>query len=161
MTPLQFYKIGAKQTCCNSGARPVCTGQRPMPWLEHSVNWPLSGFLSARPLKITGLSGVPPNYLVNPWRNGRLHQWSTAGLRPHSAAQEVRRQSTTTGRTRLSGVPPDCPVHHKDRRLQRSAAQNPNGRLTWHALDDEQWSVWCTTGLSGVPIDRAVSQRLE
>jgi hypothetical protein len=28
-----------------------------------------------------------------------------------------------------------CPVPQEDRRLQRSTAPNPNGRLTWHAPD--------------------------
>jgi hypothetical protein len=56
--------------------------------------------------------------------------------------------------------PPDCPVRQENRRLQRSTAPNPNGRLTWHSPDSEQCGVWCTTGLSGVPIDSNVSQRL-
>jgi hypothetical protein len=48
---------------------------------------------------------------------------------------------------------PDCPVPQEDIRLQQSTAPNPNGRLTWHAPDSEQYNVHCTTGLSGVPID--------
>jgi hypothetical protein len=62
--------------------------------------------------------------------------------------------------TGLSGVPPDCLVPHEDKELQQSTAPNPNGWLTWHAPDSEQCHVWCTTGLSGVPIDIKVSQRL-
>jgi hypothetical protein len=61
----------------------------------------------------------------------------------------------------LSGVPPDCPVPQEDKGLQRSTTPNPNGQLTWHAPDSEQYSVRCTTGLSGVPIDSKLSQRLE
>ena len=56
-------------------------------------------------------------------------------------------------RTGQSGVPPDCPVTQDDKRLQRSTAPNPNGLLTWHAPDSEQYTVRCTIGLSGVPID--------
>jgi hypothetical protein len=59
MTVGQFYKFGANRFGGASGAPdcPVCTGQCPVPWLEHSANWPLSGFLSAHPLKIIGLYG--------------------------------------------------------------------------------------------------------
>jgi hypothetical protein len=60
---------------------PVCTGQCSVPWLEHFINWPLSSFLRASPLKITRLSCEPSV------------QRSTVGLRPQSAAPEVRRQS--------------------------------------------------------------------
>jgi hypothetical protein len=67
-------------------------------------------------------------------------QRSTA---PQSKASEVRRQSTMSDHTGLSGVPPDCPVHQKDRRIQRSIAPNPNDRLTWHSPDSEQCSVRC------------------
>jgi hypothetical protein len=42
------------------------------------VNWPLSGFRRATPLKITGLSGVPPDSPVSQWSNGQLRQRSTA-----------------------------------------------------------------------------------
>jgi hypothetical protein len=75
------------------------------------------------------------------------------GLRTHSIVPEVRRRSATTGHTGLSGVPPDSLMLQEDRRLQWSTAPNPNGWLTWHSPDNEQWSVRCTTGLSGVPID--------
>jgi hypothetical protein len=46
----------------------------PVPRLEHSVNWPLSGILSAPQLKITGLSGMPSDCPMNPQSNGRLRQ---------------------------------------------------------------------------------------
>jgi hypothetical protein len=49
----EFYTFGAKQNCYNLQR----TGQCSVPWLEHLANWLLSGFISARPLKITGLSG--------------------------------------------------------------------------------------------------------
>jgi hypothetical protein len=82
-----------------------------------------------------------------------IEQRSTVRLRAQSAVPEVRRQSATTGHTGLSGVPPDCLVPQEDRRLQRSTAPNPNSRLMWHSPGSEQYSVRCTTGVSGVPID--------
>jgi hypothetical protein len=51
----------------------------------------------------------------------------------------------------MSGVSPDCPVQLQDKELQQSTVPNPNGQLTWHALDTEQCPVRCTTGLFGVP----------
>jgi hypothetical protein len=42
-----------------------------------------------------------------------------------------------------SQVALDCPMHHKDMRIQRSTDPNPNGQLTWQAPDNEQWDVWC------------------
>jgi hypothetical protein len=44
-------------------------------------------------------------------------------------------------------------MQQEDKRLQRSTVPNPNGLLTWQASDSEQCHVWCTTELSGVPID--------
>jgi hypothetical protein len=38
----------------------------------------------------------------------------------------------------------DYLVRHRGRKIQRLTATNPNGRLTWKALDNEQWHVWCT-----------------
>jgi hypothetical protein len=52
--------------------------------------------------------------------NGRL-QYATV---LNSAATEVRAQKSEV--TGLSGVAPDFPVLQKDKRLQRSTAQNPN-----------------------------------
>jgi hypothetical protein len=64
---------------------------------------------------------------LSPRCNDRLRQRSTTGLRPQFEASEVRRHSATTGCTGLSDVPLDCPMHHEDRRLQRSTAPKPNG----------------------------------
>jgi hypothetical protein len=47
-----------------------------------------------------------------------------------------KRNSATSGRTRLSDVP-------QGRRIQQSSATNPNGRLTWYAPNNEQCRVWC------------------
>jgi acetyl esterase/lipase len=104
---------------------------------EHSANWPLSGFLGARPLKYTGLSGVPPDCLVIQQSNDHLRPMVDCTNCGAVYGAEVRRQSTTTGCTGLSGVPPDCPVQQKDRELQLSIAPNPNGQLTWHTPDSE------------------------
>jgi hypothetical protein len=75
-------------------------------------------------------------------------------------SQKSEARTAKSERTGLSGVPPDCPVPQEDKGLQRSNAPNPNGWLTWHALDNEQYNVRCTTGLSGVPIDNKLSQWL-
>jgi hypothetical protein len=127
MTLRQFYKFGAKQICCSLG------------------------FLSARPLKIIGLFGVPPNCPVRPQSNGHLRQRSTA--------QQSNCQKSEDSLWCQNA--PDCPMCQKDRSLQRSTAPNPNGRMMWHTPDSEQYCVRCTTGLSSVPINRAVSQQLE
>jgi hypothetical protein len=149
MTLGEFYSVGAKQNWCSLRR----TGQCPVPWPEQLANWLLSGFLSAHPLKIIGLSGVPPDCPVRQRSNGQLHPMVDCADCGVVCSTEVRSQSTTSRYTGLSDVPPDCPVQQEDKRLQRSTAPNPNGRLTWHSPDSEQWSVWCTMGLSGVPID--------
>jgi hypothetical protein len=64
-------------------------------------------------------------------------------LPPQSEAPEGQKQFAMSGRTGLSGVPPDYLVRHKDRRIQRSTAPNPNDRLTWQALECKQWDVRC------------------
>jgi hypothetical protein len=77
------------------------------------VNWPLSGFLSARPLKFIGLSGAPPDYPVRQWSNGQLHptvDYATARIvcstrsqktvcddRSHRTVRCRKRQKTSTG----------------------------------------------------------------
>jgi hypothetical protein len=126
-----------------------------VPRLQPSANWPLSGFLSARPLKFTGLSGEPkeqrstsPNSRLR-W----LHRSQYCANCSVVSRAEVRSQSAKSKSTRLSDVPPDYPVPQEDRRLQRSTTPNPNSRLTWNSPDSEQCSVRCTTELSGVPID--------
>jgi hypothetical protein len=65
----------------------------------------------------TGLSGEPTKQRsTSPTVNcGRLH---------HNLKRLKVRDSL------WCQVAPDCPVHHKDRRLQWSTAPNPNGRLT-------------------------------
>jgi hypothetical protein len=68
-----------------------------------------------------------------------------------TAAQSAEQKSEVSLQSQNA---PDCSVPQEDRRLQRSTAPNPNGRLTWHAPDSEQCSVRCATGLSGVPINR-------
>jgi hypothetical protein len=88
-----------------------------------------------------------------------VHQRSNGQLRPmvdygeQWTAQKSEVRTAKSEHIGLFGVPPDCPVPQKDKGLQRSTAPNPNGLLTWHAPDNEQCHVLCTTRLSGVPID--------
>jgi hypothetical protein len=72
---------------------------------------------------------------------------------PNSAAQKSEV-------TELSGVAPDCPVQQKDNELQRSTTPNPNRHAD--VAHTGQWTVtvWCATGLSGVPIASRLCQRL-
>jgi hypothetical protein len=116
---------------------PVCTGQYPVPRLERPTNRPLSRKLRAPWLKFTRLSGESA-------ANGHLCQRSTITA---SEASEGHKLSATLGRTRMSGVPPDCPVRHKDRRIQWSTALNPNGQLTWQDRTINR-------RMSGAPVDR-------
>jgi hypothetical protein len=74
MTLGEFYTVGAKQNWCSlwrTGHCPVCTGH--VRCLEPSTNWSLSDFLSARPLKFIGLSGVPSDCPVRQQSNCQLH----------------------------------------------------------------------------------------
>jgi hypothetical protein len=122
-----------------------------VPRPKHLTNWPLSGFLKATTLKFTGLSGKP------------TEQQSTSPTVDYADEGTMNRAEVRTAkseRTGLSSVPPDCPMPQEDRRLQRSTAPNPNGRLMWQSPNSEQCHIRCTTGLSGVPIDSKVSQRL-
>jgi hypothetical protein len=83
--------------------------------LEPSVNWPLSSFLSAHPLKFIGLSGVPLDYPVRQQSNDQLHPMVDCADCGAVCSAEVRSQSTTSGHIGLSGVPPDCPVQQEDK----------------------------------------------
>jgi hypothetical protein len=94
------------------------------PRLKTSTNWPLSSFLRAIPLKFIELFGAPPDCPVSQRNNDQLRQRSTA-------ERSDRQKSEYSLRCQIA---PDCPVPQEDRRLQRSTAPNPNGRLTWHAL---------------------------
>jgi hypothetical protein len=135
----------------------------------------------------TGLSGAPKGQTTStvnsskPQRSADVAltgQWTVECPLHHRIVRCTQRtddfngqqlQTPTVGwrgthRTVNSGVsvaPPNYPVHPKDRWLQRSTTPNPNGRLTWHSPDSEQWSVCCTTELFGVLIDREFRQRLE
>jgi hypothetical protein len=105
---------------------------------EHLANWPLSGFLGARPLKFIGLSGVPPDCPVR--------QRSNSQLRPTvdcARSQQYKKSEGSLGRQ----VALDCSVPQEDRRLQRSTASNPNGRLMCgtHRI--------VKSGVSGAPPD--------
>jgi hypothetical protein len=79
--------------------------------------------------------------------NGNLRQRSTA----KGVQCAVRSQSRKSERTRHVRCATGLSGAATGQRLQRSTARNPNGSLTWHALDTEQCHVWCTTGLSSAP----------
>jgi hypothetical protein len=81
----------------------------------------------------TGLSGEPT-------ANSHLRQWLTATGQKQS---KVRNHQRRSGRTGLSSEPPNYPVRHKDRRIQRSTASYSNGRLTWQTPDNKQCHVRC------------------
>jgi hypothetical protein len=147
MTLGEFYTVGAKQNWCSLWRTkhcPVCT--RHVRCLVPSTNWPLSDFLSARPLKFIGLSGVPSDCPVRQQSNCQLRPTVNCADCGAVCSTEVRSQSATSGYTGLSDVPPDCPVQQEDKRLQRSTAPNPNDRLTWNSPDSK-------SGVSGVPIN--------
>jgi hypothetical protein len=86
-----------------------------------------------------------------PTSNDHLRQRSTATwmLRVQNVRDSLRRQ-----------VAPDCQVHHKDRRSQRSTAPNPISRLTWHAPDNEQCNVRCARRQRTQPTTRIVIEAI-
>jgi hypothetical protein len=101
-----------------------------------------------------------PDYLVCTrhvrWANGATVNCAQRSTMVNSEQWSVQRWEVKTAKsehTGLSGMPPDCPVPQEDKGLQRSTTPNPNGLLMWHAPDNEQCHVRCTTGRSGVPID--------
>jgi hypothetical protein len=103
-----------------------------VPWLKHSVNWLLSGFHSARPLKIIGQSSVPPDCPVRPQSNNQLCQWSTSQQSDRKKTVcDVRSHRTVWCATGLSGAP----------KGQRSSTVNSSKPQ----LSAEQWRVRCTT----------------
>jgi hypothetical protein len=92
--------------------------------------------------------------------NEPTEQRSTAMSDEQCTVRKSEVRAAKSERTGLSDMPSNCPVPQEDKGLQRSTAPNPNGQLTWHAPDNEQCHVRCTIGLSGVPVDSKVSQRL-
>jgi hypothetical protein len=70
----EFYKVWSKNKYRCGQWR---TGHCPVPRPRHPTNWLLSVFLRATPLKITGLSSVPPECPVSQRINGQLCQQST------------------------------------------------------------------------------------
>jgi hypothetical protein len=126
------------------------TGHYPVPRLETSVNWSLSGFLSAHPLKIIGLSGVPPDCPVRQRSNGQLRPMVDCADYRAVYNTKVRSQSAKSKHTGLS-------VCHRTvrccKRTKDFNGQQLQTQRTWHSPDSEWCSVRCTTGLSSVPID--------
>jgi hypothetical protein len=110
----EFCKVWSIQDLVQPVTHRTLSGVHPR--LKTSTNWPLSSFLRAIPLKFielctTGLSGEP------------TEQRSTS---PTVDCGTVRQKSEYSLRCQIA---PDCPVSQEDRRLQRSTAPNPNGRL--------------------------------
>jgi hypothetical protein len=118
MTLGEFYMYGANKTYCSQWRTRHCQ----VPWLEHFANWPLSGFLSARSLKITGLSGEPPDCLVRQKSNDHLRPMVDCNDYAAVCSAEVKRQSATSGCTGLSGAAKGQTTLTVNRsKLQRSA----------------------------------------
>jgi hypothetical protein len=93
----------------------------------------------------TGLSGVLAEQQLP------ARQWLSAKATVrNSVATEVRAQKSEG--TGLSGVAPDCPVQLKDKRPQRSTAQNPNGCADVARTGQCTVTVRWRTGLSDAPI---------
>jgi hypothetical protein len=108
----------------------------PVPWLEHSANWLLLGFLSAPPLTITRLSGettsngqlrptvdcatarvVCTARSQNTFCDDRSHRTVRCSKRtddfngqPLKTPTIGWRDTHRTMNSRVSGAPPDCPV---------------------------------------------------
>jgi hypothetical protein len=123
---LEHTRFGVASGAPDTVRCPVCTGHCPLPRLEHLVNWPLSGFLRAIPLKFTGLSGEPPDYPVS--------QRSNVQLRPTVSIAEVRSQSAKSEHIGLSGAARG----HKTSMVNSSKPQ----RTADVALSG-QWTVQC------------------
>jgi hypothetical protein len=68
MTLGELYSIGAKQIWRSLWR----IGHCPVPKLEPSANWRLSGFLSAHSLNFIGLSDAPLDCPVRQQSNGQL-----------------------------------------------------------------------------------------
>jgi hypothetical protein len=120
-------KFGAYKNRCSRWRIRQC----PMPWPSTSRTSRSRVFLAR----------VRYNSSDSPMRqqsNGQLHPTVDCADCSTVSTSEVRSQSAKSEHTGLFGVPPDCPMPQEDRRLQRSTAPNPNGRLTWHSPDNEQ-----------------------
>jgi hypothetical protein len=122
-----FYKYGANQTCTSLR----CTGQCPVPSLARPTNRQLSRKTQRSAAIIHQTVRCAPDCLVSPRPTvdfTTASQWLNATATANG--QKVRngqRNSTTSSRTRLSGMPPDCPVRHRGWRIQRSTATSANG----------------------------------
>jgi hypothetical protein len=101
----------------------------------------------------TLLSSNSPNCPVSP---RAMVEFANGRLPSQSDALEGQEQSAMSDSIGLSGVPPDCPVCHKDRRHQRSIASNPNDPLTWHAPNNKQCRVWCAPDCPVCPSTESV-----
>ena len=66
-----------------------------------------------------------------------------------AAKSERRVSGAPNNEQELSSVAPDSPVPQEDNASNGQLLQNPNG-----------WVIWRRTGLSSVPIDSSLPQRL-
>jgi hypothetical protein len=121
-------------------------------------NKPLSSFSRRTPLKITGLSGVPPDCSVCQRSNGYFAQRSTAKA-PDASNSAWQGQSAELEAHRK--VNSACPVPHEDKASNVRSAPNPNGWLAWRRTGQGTVPVWWRTGLSGAPIANSLPQRLQ
>jgi hypothetical protein len=131
---------------CGAPDCSVCTEQCLVPRLERQTNWPLLGKRRAPQLKFIRLSGV---HRTVRWAHEQRSTSPTVDCYRSLKRQKVRNSERCQ-------VAPDCPVHHKVRRIQRSTALNPNYRLMWQALNNEQCSVWCARRQKAQPTARIV-----
>jgi hypothetical protein len=135
----QFYKYVASQTCTSLR----CTGQYDAQAgaLDEHAALRKTQRSSA---KIHRIVRCAPDCQVSPqptviFSNGRLPPTS-----------ETVRNIQKSGRTGLSG----------GRRIQRSTAPDPNGRLTWRAPESEQCTVRCAPDCPVRPSIESYNQRL-
>jgi hypothetical protein len=107
-----------------------CTGLCAVSRLARSASWPLSG-------KTQGATTIIH-------RTVRCAATHLANSRPHD-------QRMTRGSANGQKVPPDCPMCHRGRWLQRSASPEREGNRALFTVR------WCTR-LSGAPTDRRQSE---
>jgi hypothetical protein len=97
------------------------------------MNWPLSGFSRRTPLKITGLSGAPPDCPVHHRSNGYPAQRSTLQRLQCVVEGRAEVRGAPDNEQDLSGAAPDCPVPLEDKASNGQMLQNPNGWVMWLA----------------------------
>jgi hypothetical protein len=131
MTLWQFYKFEAKQICISQWRTGLSGAQAGVPSELAAL-----GKTQCSLAKIHRTVRCAPDCPVSPratvfLANSRLPR-DCYGFRTSESQRQsatVRSHRTVQCATGLSCAP--------------QSAENPNGRLTWHAPDNEQCSVWC------------------